>query len=55
MTLLQSFVSPRLLFSHPSLVLQALVAETVARQEKDLGFKFDDADVKETEKILRNK
>ena len=35
--------------------LQVLVAETVAKQEKDLGFKFDDADVKETEKILRNK
>ena len=35
--------------------LQMLVAETVAKQEKDLGFKFEEADVVETEKILRNK
>ena len=35
--------------------LQMLVAEKVASQEKELGFKFDDADVAETEKILRNK
>ena len=35
--------------------LQVLVAETVAKQEKDLGFTFEESDVKETERILRNK
>ena len=35
--------------------LQALLADKVAQQEKLLGFKFEAADIKETEEILRNK
>lgn len=35
--------------------LQQLVAESVEKKEKMLGFKFDEKDIAETETILRNK